>query len=1142
MELTSDLLSQRPTPTSRAGSMSAAGSEMGVRIASIDWSKTSLGPHEKWPRSLRTALSIVMSSRYPMFVWWGRDLVNFYNDAYAPILGQRHPKAFGQSAPVIWHEIWGTIGSQVESVVLHGQATWSEDQLLIMERNGYAEETYFTYSYSPITDDDGGIGGLFCAVIENTERVLGERRLRTLRQLAAASDARTVESACTLAARALSDNAHDVAFALIYMREADGKRLRLACRSGIGADHAWAPAEVEIAAPHDEPWPYAQVLAGQPVLLSGLGAAKLPGGPWPEAATTAMVLPLARRGQPEAAGVIVVGASPRRAFDESYRNFFELVADGVANALANAHGYEEEKRRSEVLAELDRVKTAFFSNVSHEFRTPLTLMLGPLEDEIARRKDDPESRERLEIAHRSSLRLLKLVNTLLDFSRLEAGRSQGSFAPTDLSHATEDIASVFRSAMEKAGLRFTVACPPLPEPVYVDRDMWEKIVLNLLSNARKHTFQGEVHVSLEWKGDHVALHVRDTGVGIPQEEINRVFERFHRVLGAHARSHEGTGIGLALVQELARMHGGDARVESELGKGSTFTVTVRTGNAHLPAGQASAKNLPSTAIGAPAYVEEAMRWLPETDIGMDRSDGVAAKSDLVIPEGTEGARILLVDDNADMRDYMRRLLGERWHVETASDGVEGLAAAFRDPPDLVLADVMMPGLDGFGLLRELRADPRTRTVPLVMVSARAGEEARVEGLEAGADDYLIKPFSARELVARVGTQLAMGRLRARTEEALREADRRKDQFLALLAHELRNPLMPIRLGAEILRSAGNMPAPAERARAVIDRQVTYMVRLIDDLLDVSRIPRGKLDLRSERMDLAAVVRVAVEDRRGTFEASRLSLELTVPERPVWVMGDGARIAQVVGNLLQNALKFTDAGGRVAVRVEIQDDAAVVRIADTGIGIATSELTRIFEPFSQVDQSIGRSRGGLGLGLALVKGLVGLHGGSVRVHSEGPGLGSEFFVTLPLALAASDGATPDERKTPVSVQPLRVLIIEDNLDAAESLCALLRMRGHLARAVHSGAAGIAAARERKPDLVICDIGLPGGMDGYATARALRALPSGEAIHIIALTGYGQESDRARALEAGFDIHMTKPLDPATLERLMEKLPPVRRPRL
>jgi signal transduction histidine kinase len=535
-----------------------------------------------------------------------------------------------------------------------------------------------------------------------------------------------------------------------------------------------------------------------------------------------------------------------------------------------------------------------------------------------------------------------------------------------------------------------------------------------------------------------------------------------------------------------------------------------------------------------------MRWLPEPVMGLDRPDGVASKSGIgPVPDATAGARVLLVDDNADMRDYMRRLLGERWQVETASDGVEGLAAAFRDPPDLVLADVMMPGLDGFGLLRELRADPRTRTVPVVMVSARAGEEARVEGLEAGADDYLIKPFSARELIARVGTQLAMGRLRARTEEALREADRRKDEFLALLAHELRNPLMPIRLGAEILRSAGKMPAPAERARAVIDRQVTYMVRLIDDLLDVSRIPRGKLDLRSERMDLGAVVRVAVEDRRGTFEASRLSLDLSVPEAPVWIMGDGARIAQVVGNLLQNALKFTDAGGRVSVGLEIQDDAAVVRVADTGIGIAPSELTRIFEPFSQVDQSIGRSRGGLGLGLALVKGLVGLHGGNVRVHSEGPGLGSEFFVTLPLALAAVEGAAADERKTPVSVQPLRVLIIEDNLDAAESLCALLRMRGHLARAVHSGASGIAAARERKPDLVICDIGLPGGMDGYATARALRALPAGEAIHIIALTGYGQESDRARALEAGFDIHLTKPLDPAMLERLMEKLPPVRR---
>jgi signal transduction histidine kinase len=1120
--------------------MSAAGGEMGTRIAAFDWSATSLGPQEKWPRSLRTTLGIMLSSRYPMFVWWGRELVNFYNDAYIPILGQRHPLAFGQSAPVVWHEIWGTIGPQVESVIICGQATWSEDQLLVMERNGYVEETYFTYSYSPVMDDDGGIGGLFCAVTENTERVLGERRLRALRQLAATSDAKTVESACALASHALADNAHDVAFALIYLRDEGGKRLRLAATAGIGQEHPWAPAEVDLSAPQDAPWPYVKALAGQSSVLTGLTGVRLPGGPWPEPATTAMVLPLARRGQREEAGLIVVGASPRRAFDERYTSFFELVADGVANAIANAHGYEEEKRRSAALAEIDRAKTAFFSNVSHEFRTPLTLMLGPLEDELARQQDDPESRERLQIAHRSSLRLLKLVNTLLDFSRLEAGRTQAAFEAVDLAHVTEDIASVFRSAMEKAGLRFTVDCPPLPQPVHIDRGMWEKIVLNLLSNALKHTFEGEVHVSLEWQSDHVALRVRDTGVGIPKEEIGRVFERFHRVLGAHARSHEGTGIGLALVQELARLHGGDAHAESELGRGSMFTVTVRTGTNHLPEGHAApAPSLPSTAIGAPAYIEEAMRWLPEVDGVAGRPDGVPLKgAALHVPEGTAGARILLVDDNADMRDYVRRLLGERWHVQTANDGVAALAAAFADPPDLVVADVMMPGLDGFGLLRELRADPRTCTVPVVMVSARAGEEARVEGLEAGADDYLIKPFSARELVARVGTQLAMARMRAQTEAALREADRRKDQFLALLAHELRNPLMPIRLGAEILRQAVGMTPPAERARAVIDRQVTYMVRLIDDLLDVSRIPRGKLDLRTERMDLAAVVRVAVEDRRGMLEASRLSLDLVVPEMPVWIMGDGARIAQVVGNLFQNAVKFTNPGGRVSVRLEIAGDAALLRVSDTGIGIASAELSRIFEPFSQVDQSVGRSRGGLGLGLALVKGLVGLHGGSVRAHSEGPGFGSEFLVTLPLALELPEGTTPDERKTPVTVQPFRVLIIEDNLDAAESLCALLRMRGHLARAVHSGAAGIAAARERKPDLVICDIGLPGGMDGYATARALRALPRGDSIHLIALTGYGQESDRARALEAGFDIHLTKPLDPVTLERLMETLPPVR----
>ncbi|MGN6566069.1 MAG: ATP-binding protein [Thermomicrobiales bacterium] len=359
--------------------------------------------------------------------------------------------------------------------------------------------------------------------------------------------------------------------------------------------------------------------------------------------------------------------------------------------------------------------------------------------------------------------MLRLVNTLLDFSRIEAGRIQASYEPTDLPAYTAELASTFRSAIERAGLQLRVDCPPLPAGVatYVDREQWEKIVLNLLSNAFKFTFAGEIVVSLRAVDDGaaVALAVRDTGTGITAAELPRLFERFHRIQGGQSRTHEGSGIGLALVRELVNLHGGAIAVTSTPGAGSTFTVTLPTGAAHLPPDQLAAGERPPAATNAAPYIEEALRWLP--DPAELTPNGAA-------PDAPVGGRVLLADDNADMRQYVARLLGQRYTVETAPDGAAALAAALAQPPDLVLTDVMMPRLDGFQLLRALRADPRTSAIPVILLSARAGEEAQVEGLDTGADDYLVKPFAARELLARVGAHLALAQARA--------AARRRDEI------------------------------------------------------------------------------------------------------------------------------------------------------------------------------------------------------------------------------------------------------------------------------------------------------------------------------------------------------------------------------
>lgn len=433
-------------------------------------------------------------------------------------------------------------------------------------------------------------------------------------------------------------------------------------------------------------------------------------------------------------------------------------------------------RLNERLTALDNAKTTFFANISHEFRTPLTLILGPLEDVL----DDGTGltgpqRERLEAARRNALRLLKLVNSLLDFARVEAGRARVSFEPLDLALMTRELAGHFQSACDKAGLSLVVDCPPLPETVFADRDAWETIVLNLLSNAFKFTHHGEIAVRLRAADGAVTLTVSDTGSGIPAHEMPRLFERFHRVEGAPGRSFEGTGIGLALVQELVGLHGGVIRADSTLGAGSQFHVTLPLGRSHLPADR-----LRTVAPAAPpasradAFVAEVERWL--TDGGDAAAAGTAvdhAAGDHgtpVDPRSPERPLVLLADDNADMRGYVQRILtATGCDVVVAGDGEAALAAARTHAPDLVLSDVMMPRLDGFGLLQALRADPRTGNIPVILLSARAGEEARVEGLTAGADDYLVKPFGARELVARVRGTLRLARMRQEKAAAERRA-------------------------------------------------------------------------------------------------------------------------------------------------------------------------------------------------------------------------------------------------------------------------------------------------------------------------------------------------------------------------------------
>ncbi|HLH09847.1 MAG TPA: ATP-binding protein [Terriglobales bacterium] len=774
------LLRNDPELSAREEVLSGGG-ETGALMRAFDWSKTSLGPVASWPQNLKTCVRIVLTSRQPMFVWWGDDLINLYNDAYKSILGGKHPQALGQPAKLVWREIWDQVGPRAETAMRSNEGTYDEALLLIMERYGYPEETYYTFSYSPVPNDQGGTGGIICANTDDTQRIISERQLTSMRELSfRTADARTWEDVCRLSAESLSTNPKDICFAVLYVLDDNKEHLRLAGRSGISVGHPAAPESILVS--DDSVWPLAEAIRSHQLeLVRNVGNRflSLPTGAWDTPPSTVAVVPIASSGPTGRAGVAVIGLNPYRLPDDNYCGFLRLLAGQISASIANAEAYEQERRRAESLAELDRAKTTFFSNVSHEFRTPLTLMLGPLEDTLAQGRQSlgDENSERLETVHRNGLRLLKLVNSLLDFSRIEAGRVQASYEAIDICNLTAELASVFRAAIEKAGMRLDVECDSVEGDVYVDRDMWEKIVLNLLSNAFKFTFEGSITVAVRDLGSEIELSIRDTGTGIPEHELPRLFERFHRVEGAKGRSFEGSGIGLALVQELVKLHCGNIRVESKVAVGTTFFITIPKGKAHLPGERINAKRTSSTGLRAEAYVDEALHWLPGNPSTYRNAERAMEDS------AADPSTVVLADDNADMRDYVRNLLSSDHRVLVAENGVKALELVRNYNPDLVLTDVMMPVLDGFGLLKEIRSDDSISSIPVVMLSARAGEEARVEGLNAGADDYLVKPFTARELLARVNAQVSITRARRAAEENERrlraeaEAERQKLQDL-----------------------------------------------------------------------------------------------------------------------------------------------------------------------------------------------------------------------------------------------------------------------------------------------------------------------------------------------------------------------------
>ncbi|WP_426197274.1 ATP-binding protein [Massilia sp. DWR3-1-1] len=1372
-----------PSPTNDDLSWLSGGGEMGTLIRAIDWSATALGPPQGWPQSLRTSVSLCLSSTFPILVAWGPDDIQIYNDAYRPICGGLHPRSMGAPFKEIWASALPVVGDAFDSAH-QGQGAYIRDQRMFLDRHGYLEEAFMTFSFSPIRDESGAVGGIFHPITETTSSVLNARRSQCLRDLnGAIADARVIDDVGRNLEAHYPAMALDLPFMLLYRFDADSGTLLLKGSAGLAGHPAMAPSSIAF---DDAVWPFASsALARAATVVTGL-AGRLAGaacGPYEHVPDAALVLPISVAGQHDLYGFVVAGVSAARALDADYRNFYDLLGAALNTAVGNVIAYEKEQRRADELAQIDRAKTAFFSNVSHEFRTPLTLILGPLEDAL-RDQDEalgPLQRRRLDLTQRNALRLLKLVNSLLDFSRIEAGRVQASHAPLDLARLTLDLASVFESAMAKGGLAYHVEVAELGQPVWVDRDMWEKIVFNLLSNAFKFTLAGSVTLTLARHEGMARLSVRDTGSGIAASELGRVFERFHRIEGSLGRTYEGTGIGLALIQELVRLHGGAIAVHSTPGQGSRFDVDIPFGHAHLPPErllEAAGDSADAGRMGA-AFVEEALRWLPDAPAPAPVSAAVP------VPAGALAAdlpRILIADDNSDMRAYLATLLEPHAEVVVCADGEAAYARLQENDIDLLLSDVMMPRLDGFALLARIRADAVLQRLPVMLLSARAGEEAKIEGLQAGADDYMVKPFAANELLARVRRQIELGRERRLQQQALRkheayfrslidqapvmlwttdasgactylskqwydytgrsaaqdlgfgwfenihpddvarardicqaamaahapfsfdyrlrradgsyrwfadsgtprfdddgqpggfvgtvvdidarttlqqrleqvaragdigvwyadapferyqlneqmaghlglgamrdvpladllaalgpadrarlagaiataqrdgvtldlefyheaanrwlraigwcdrnekgqtmrfdgvtfdisphkhaahelqrladalaEKNRMQSEFLFTLAHELRNPLAPIRTGLDLMRLRPAAHGNTE-VQAMMRRQVDHMVHLVDDLLDMARLSEGKVELRRAPVLLTQVVSDAIEISMPLIDAGRHTLAQHLPALPICLHVDRHRIAQVLSNLLNNAARYTPAGGHIAIEARQQGDAIAIAVTDNGIGIEAAMLALVFDMYAQAQREHGMAQGGLGVGLNLVRRLVELHGGSVAVHSAGAGQGSCFTVLLPLAAQAPPVPAPAGLQADPDAATLRVLVVDDNVDAAQMLGQLLALRGHAVRIVHDGASAVAAAAAFLPQVVFLDIGLP-DQSGFDVAPALRRIDGMAQATLVALTGWGAEQDRHRSTSAGFDGHLTKPADLATVETLLRQL--------
>jgi signal transduction histidine kinase len=935
-------------------------------ICDCDWSRACVGSPEEWPAEWRAALDLCLDAWIPICIAVGPDLELLYNDEFARLTGWQQEATFGRPLRTAWGPTWR---EQMEPLVAHAMLT---DRPISREVPLPPALHPVRLSFSTLHDDLGRPTGLLGIALSDQTCVIEERHELLLHELLRrAPRMRDVEEVWRTCRSLLRQIVPTLDAEALYVLDPDAQLLRRRARTTTSAFTASFPEELTC--------DRVQLDALDGGLSGQLAHSLDPAG---DTSTPLICLPLQGPGRAQA--VMIIRRVPNSA-SELVPSLMQALAVHFGIALGHVLRTPGDSLRHRYASgEAVASPGSFVAHLSQQLTRPLSLLLREIDDLLTSGTVSKGASAQLGIAKRRARRLGRLIDILLTLSRIDDQLLQPRLVPTNVASATKYLCDLFQPAFNQAGIALSADCADLPHPALVDRGMWEKIVCSLLANALKFTLEGEVRVFQYSTAEDLVLVVADTGCGIPDADIELVFEQERGSPSDEGFANGGAKLGLSLTRELVRLHDGTMHISSKLGRGSTFTVRIpyEYGSESLPI-------VPiDPAAGFDGEASDALEAMREWN---DAIDSTAASDE---------QRILVAAGNADEHEFLRGLLGSRWKVQILSDGFAALGSALARPPALVIADVALPGVDGVSLARALHTDPRTAEVPVVLLSERGREQGSIEGLGAGALDYVVKPVAPRELLARLDVRLTQARERKLERAARQNAERDsqlKDEVIAVVAHELRSPLAAILGWLQVLRSDGFSATRVEKALEVIERNVNAQARLVKDLFDASRMITGKLSLVLEVIpDLRTVVAPAVESFMPVAAASKIRLEAALdgPVGPVAV--DPDRFQQVVWNLLANALKFTPAGGTVRITCSMSDHEALLQVSDTGRGITPDFLPHVFERFAQ--ENANHAKRGLGLGLALSHHMIEQHFGAIVAQSEGEGRGTTITISLPLRMS------------------------------------------------------------------------------------------------------------------------------------------------